>query len=162
MTRHISLALMAILCASCGYSAQFRVPESIKTIAVDLFENRTRYREVEFEFTNALRREVSAKTPLKIAPAEDADAIISGEIIGYRRYLLRETRADRPTEYRIVVTVKYQVKNVKTGAIVAENSRLRRGAEYQLLRGQVERQAREEAIRELARNVVQDAFNRWE
>ena len=143
-------------------TAQYRVPKGIKTIAVDLFQNRTRYSEVEFEFTTALRREVSAKTPLKIDKAENADAIISGEIIGYRRHLLRETRADSPTEYRIVVTVKYQVKNVKTGAIIAENSRLKRSADYQLLRGQVERQAREEAIRELARNLVQDAFNRWQ
>lgn len=162
MTRTLSLAVGIVLCVGCGYSTRFPVPEGVSTIAVELFQNRTLYREVEFEFTNALRREVSAKTSLDIASPDEADAVITGEIIDYQRRILRESRSDRPTEYRIIVTVSYKVTNQKTGAVIAERKRLRRGADYQLLRGQVERQAREEAIRELARNLVQDAFHRWE
>ena len=134
-------------------------PEGISTIAVEVFKNRTLYREVEFEFTNAVRREISIKTPLKVVDMDRADSVITGDIVDFRRDLLRESQVGVPTEYRITVVVNYQVKNLKTGGVIAEG-KLRRSADYQLMRGQVERQAREEAIRELARNVVQNAFHR--
>jgi hypothetical protein len=154
--------LSLLLCVGCGYSAHFKMPEGVDSVAIEVFRNRTLYREVDFEFTNALRREISAKTPLKIEAADQADALFTGEILDYRRYVLREDRNDVPTEFRVVIDVSYQVKDLKTGKVIAENKRMRRGEDYQLRRGQVEPEARAEAIRRLARNVVQDAFHRWE
>ena len=163
MIRRIAWCLLPLLCLSCwGYHVKWPMPEGFDTIAVEVFTNRTLYREVEFEFTNAVQREISVKTPLKIVGADGADALISGDIVDFRREVLRESQADRPTEYRITLVINYQVKMLKTGEVFAEGKKLRRSADYQLLRGQVEREARQEAIRELARNVVQHAFHRWE
>jgi len=160
MIRRLAWSLLALLCVSCwGYRSEWPAPEGIRTIAVEVFKNRTLYREVEFEFTNAVRREISIKTPLKVVDMDRADSVITGDIVDFRRDLLRESQVGVPTEYRITVVVNYQVKNLKTGGVIAEG-KLRRSADYQLMRGQVERQAREEAIRELARNVVQNAFHR--
>ena len=163
MMRTIFLAPLLLLCTGClGYQARMDMPDGVKTIAVDVFRNQTLYREVEFEFTNALRRELSAKTPLRIETVATADAVITGDLVDYVRKVLRESQTDMPTEYRITLVVNYTVTNLKTGAVIAQAQRMRRSVEYQVLRGETEAGAREEATRELARNVVQDAFLRWE
>lgn len=162
MSRTALWALIPLLGLGCTYSAQFRAPEGIQTIAVEIFQNRTLYTEVEYDLHRALRREIRMKTPLTLGSPLAADAVLTGQIIDYRRYVLRESQTDQPTEYRVVIVVSYDLTNRRTGGVIASSKRLRRGADYQLRQGQVERQAREEAIRELARNLVQHAFRQWD
>jgi hypothetical protein len=161
MTRNALVALLALLCAGCRYANRFPAPEGVDTVAIEVFNNRTLYRDLEYELQRALRREVTAKTPLTLGLPDTADAVLSGEILDYRRQVLRESRADRPTEYRIVLVVAYELTDRRTGTTLASTRQLHRAADYQLHQGQLESDAREEAIRELARELVQHAFHPW-
>jgi outer membrane lipopolysaccharide assembly protein LptE/RlpB len=96
--RHVAAALAAVLAmaalAGCGYQARFDVPPHLKTFTVATFTNKTLERNLDFEFTQALVREIHAKTRLRAAPPDEADLVITGEIDELSREVLRRKRGD--------------------------------------------------------------------
>ena len=91
------LALLAL--AGCwGYRAGFPLPPHIHTFTVAAFTNKTLERNLDFEFTQALIREIHAKTALRVAPPGEADLVIHGEIDAFERELLRRKRLEERDE----------------------------------------------------------------
>jgi hypothetical protein len=85
----------ALACAGCsGYAHYFPMPEGVRTVAITIFKNKTLYTNIEFEFTQALQREICAKTPLTIAPRGEADAVVAGSVDDYDKVVLREADTD--------------------------------------------------------------------
>ncbi len=170
----LALAAVAFCLPGCpGYTHGFALPpgaEGTKTVAVDIFTNKTLYTDVEFEFTQALQREVSAKTPLKIASRENADAAITGAILAYTKKVLRESESDAVSRYSIELTVTYEFTrlpaNGKPGSVIrstesTKTKRLKRSAEYEVMTHHSEADARAEAVRKIARKVVSHIFEPW-
>ena len=167
----VALALAAALAAlpGCrGYTHGFSLPpgaEGIKTVAINIFANKTLYTNVEFEFTQALQREVSAKTPLKIASRGNADAVITGAILSYKRVVLREFESDAVARYSIVLTVSYEFTRLPVEGepekVIRTSKKLERSAEYEVMSHLTEADARAEAVRRIARKVVSHIFETW-
>ena len=170
----LALAAVVLCLPGCpGYTHGFALPpgaEGMKTVAVDIFTNKTQYVNLEFEFTEALRREVSAKTPLTIALRGTADAAITGAIVAYERKVLREDKADAVSRYSIELTVTYEFTRLAANGepdkvIRSTNSikskKLKRSAEYEVMTNETEADARAEAIRKIARKVVSHIFETW-
>src|SRR5690606_23700927 len=89
MMRFVLMSLVIGLCvlvASCasdpskGYSTQSVYPEGLSSVAVPIFTNRTYVRDLEFELTDALIKEIEARTPYKVTPESRADSILLGHI----------------------------------------------------------------------------------
>jgi hypothetical protein len=170
-SRLIVLALLVVLAATpaCrGYRHGFGMPdgtEGVRTVAVDIFRNKTTYIDLDFEFARALQREVSAKTPLRIATRGRADSVIAGAIESYHKEVLRENRADDVTRYSIVIEVSYTFTRLPSDGrpekVIASARSLKRSAEYEVLTNATEREARAEAVRKLARQVVSHIFEQW-
>ena len=151
-----------------GYSHRFALPpeaEGARTIAIELFKNKTLYPDVEFEFASALQRDVCAKTPLAIASRGDADLVVTGSIDDYDRVVLREFESDDVARYSIVLSVSYTLTRLPShGArerVVSSGEGLSRSAEYEVLSNQTESDARAEAVRKIARKVVSHMFETW-
>lgn len=79
------LGLIA-LAAGCGYHAVgsgTHIPEGVHTMAVPIFENRTQAPRIELRMTQAVVRELSARTKLQIDAEANpsADATLKGTIL---------------------------------------------------------------------------------
>ena len=174
--RTLLLPALAVALAGCGYHVRFAVPPHIKTFHVDIFTNRTLERNLDFEFTQALIREIQAKTRLRLAHAEEADLLITGDIDELERYLLRRRayaapgdalvggtrrRLESRSEMRQRLFVNVAMVDRKQNATFSEGKRITRRVEYRLNSGETARMARDELVRELARRVVSQAFERW-
>ena len=168
--RKLAAAVAVCALAGCGYRTRFDLPPHIRTFSVATFTNRTLERNLDFEFTQALVREIHAKTPLRAAPPGQADLAVTGEIDELAREVLRRKRGDRDDEedrleqksemrHRLYVNVT-MVDRAK-GVTFFEGRRITRRVELRLHSGETARMARDELVRELARRVVSLAFERW-
>ena len=151
-----------------GYTRGFAMPpgaEGVKTVAVDIFKNKTLYTDIEFEFTRALQREICAKTPLKIARRGNADAVVYGAIESYTKAVLRESISDEVAKYSIALTVSYEFRRLpsdgKPEKVISSSEKLKRSAEYEVMSHLTEADARAEAVRKIARKVVSHMFEKW-
>jgi len=173
MNKLIACACLVVGLAGCGYRARFDLPPHIHTFTVATFTNRTLERNLDFEFTQALIREIHATTRLRVAPPGAADLAISGEIDELARAMLRRKTHERdmedgsddprdlPSEMRHRLYVNVAMLDRKKNVLFFEGKRITRRVEMRLNRGETPRMARDELVRELARRVVSLAFERW-
>jgi len=161
-------AALAVLTGCQGYSYRFAMPpgaENVKTVAIHIFKNRTLYTDVEFEFTAALQREICAKTPLTIASRGTAGSVITGSVDVYERVVLREFETDDVARYSIVLTVSYEFRRLPAEGepekLISSAKGLRRSAEYEVRSSITEADARAEAVRKIARDVVSHMLEKW-
>ncbi|NQT87355.1 hypothetical protein HQ560_11355 [bacterium] len=160
--RMLTPALALLLLAGCtGYKTKFDVPPHVKTYSVNIFTNKTLERNVDFEFTQALIREMGAKTNLKMVKADEADLLITGEIADYARHSLRRKSRGLKSEMRHQLFVNVAMLDQRKDRMFFEGQDITRRAEFAMNRGETRRQGREEVIRELARRVVSLAFEPW-
>ena len=98
--------------------------KDIKTVAVPIFDNKTRWREVEFELTNLVHREIKARTFLRlVSKPEDADIVIKGEITDYYKPVLVEDAQDQVIASESKITINVSVIDQKTGKnIISKNN----------------------------------------
>jgi hypothetical protein len=81
-----TLLLIVMASAGCasdptqGYSTTDVFPEHIKTIAVPILGNTTFIRGVEFDLTDALIKEIEARTPYHVTTQARADSILVANI----------------------------------------------------------------------------------
>jgi hypothetical protein len=104
-----------------GYSTQSTFREDVATVAIPIFDNDSFSRDVEFELTDALVKEIEARTPYKVASPARADTIIIGTI---RRVELDRLSKSRQTglaeEMIISLTVDFQWKDLRTDRTLLE------------------------------------------
>lgn len=153
------LVVLALACASCGYSAKPLVREEYRTVAIAIFENPTVRRAHEFDLTNAVTRMVHARTPYRIASRDAADLVLEGTILDYRTPALVEDRRDAVIESRVDITLQVVLTD-RAGKTVWQGSAVR-GAEFSTRRGESEDSARAEAIESLARWAVTTLEEKW-
>lgn len=104
---------IAVLLTGCGYHVAgrgSRLPANLKTIAVPALENRTARYRIEQRLTEALIRELLARTSYRVVsdPA-DADAMVRGQITGLESSaVVFDSATGRATV--MLVTVRAQVR----------------------------------------------------
>jgi hypothetical protein len=156
--------LLAAFLTGCGYSHGGTFPKEVSSIAVPIFENRTPYRDVEFDLTEALVKEIELKTPYKVVRSGDADTILVGVVTQVdQRVLSRRAVGGLPQEMEVSIVVSFEWKNQRTGnslrdrkgfATVGRNvPGLPVGEPYEI--------ARHEASQQLARDIVSVMREKW-
>jgi outer membrane lipopolysaccharide assembly protein LptE/RlpB len=109
----VALFFFGMLLAGCGYHVAGRagrLPANVKTIAVPALENRTiRYR-IEQRLTEAVVRELLARTSYRVvADPAAADAVLRGEITGLESSaVVFDAATGRATT--LLVTLRAQVR----------------------------------------------------
>ena len=147
-----------------GYSAGEDFDDEIRTVAVPVFDNHTFYRETEFRLTEALTKEIEHRTPYKVTPAAGADTMLSGTILSVDQRLLSRTFEGGLTqEAQVTVTVELEWKDLRSGEIIRQRSRLSGTGEYIPPRGVGEafEVGEHEAVAELAREIVSLMRSDW-
>jgi hypothetical protein len=147
-----------------GYAAGETYDDSVRTVAVHIFENRTFFRDVEFKLTEALAKELESRTPYKVARAGGADTILTGTVMSVdKRLLSREFTTGVPQEVQVVVVASFEWKDLRTGEIRRKRSRVEGTGEHIPTRPLSEpfEVARHAAVAELAREIVSAMRKDW-
>jgi hypothetical protein len=146
-----------------GYSNEPLFTSEVRSVYVEMFENESFRRGVEYELTDALAKRIEAETPYKIISSRNrADSIISGQISSVRQALLsieREmgTALEREVELRAVVNWK----NLKTGQLLIDNRSVIASGSYSTLQRQDFKYASSLAANNLARRIVELMEEEW-
>jgi hypothetical protein len=159
----ITIASFASFCGCAGYSNKSLFPEDVGSVYVEMFDNRSFWRGVEYELTDALAKRIEAETPYKIISSRDrADTVISGQIVSVNEsWLSTERQTGRPLEKEVEVRAVVNWKNLKTGELLIDNKSVSASASYSEWQEQGFRYGSTLAANNLARRIVELMEKEW-
>lgn len=115
----------------CGYTTKTELASNLKTIHIEPFKNkvnftgedsRSTYRTytagVETSVTNALIDRFILDGHLKVVSRENADLILSGELIEYRKDAVRYNANHDVEEYRVNIIVNVTLRDARSNQIL--------------------------------------------
>jgi len=108
-----TLFTAALLFSSCGYRMAGQttgLPESIKTIAITVFENESFEPNIEAAITRAVTQKFVDDGRLRVVPKARADALLTGTVIKYELDALSFDQFNYATSYRLKLSVTVTLK----------------------------------------------------
>ncbi len=146
-----------------GYSNASLFPDDIGSVYLEMFDNRSFRRGVEYTLTDALAKRIEAETPYKIVSSRDrADSIISGQLMAVGEGILTlEREIGRPLEKEVMLTAVVNWKNLKTGGLMINSETVTAAASYSQFQNQDFTYGSAVAANKLARNIVQLMQKPW-
>jgi hypothetical protein len=170
------LGICAFGLAGCGYTTRSLITQDYQTIYVRPFVNKisitgdtsvarqykTYYPLLENDITRRVIDQFILDGNLRIVKEEDADLILEGELVNYRKDALRYTGADdkQVEEYRISLVVNLRLYDVSAQSLLWKVNNFVGDTTY-FLQAKSESQAISEAVSDLARRVVDRAIDIW-
>ncbi|OGX06537.1 MAG: hypothetical protein A3G87_03585 [Omnitrophica bacterium RIFCSPLOWO2_12_FULL_50_11] len=168
--RWLSVLLYLSLLTGCGYTQQVHLPNDIKTIAVPTFadeippQSRFAYRPgLEIELTNAVIDRFIFDGNLKVVDESEADAILKGAVLAYEQEGLRFDDLESVEEYRLFLVVRFELMDQKTGEALITENYFSGQSDFFTSRtpASVRRVAANDAVTDLARNIVNRIVEAW-
>jgi hypothetical protein len=146
-----------------GYSNKSLFPEDVSSVYVEMFDNRSFRRGVEYELTDALAKRIETETPYKIISSRDrADTVISGQIVSVgESWLSTERQTGRPLEKEVELRAVVNWKNLKTGELLIDNKSVSASASYSEWQEQGFRYGSTLAANNLAQRIVELMEKEW-
>jgi hypothetical protein len=118
------------LATGCGYSTKGNLPGHIKSVAVPTFRNKTQQPAVESTITAAVINAFVTSGKLKVVAADRADSILEGEVIGYDIVSVAVDNRINVRQYRLVVTLNLQFRDMRQGAMLFRQEGLQEQADF--------------------------------
>jgi Lipopolysaccharide-assembly len=120
---HVALrgTLAGLLFSGCmGYRVGPVLKADYRSVAVPMFKNKTLKPQLEAQVTNGIIRRLQSDGTLRVDSLENADIVLDGEIVSYRRTRLRalQTEASTPREFRVYIDARVEAHNRVTGKII--------------------------------------------
>ena len=146
-----------------GYSNESLFPKDVETVRLEMFDNETFRRGVEYELSDALAKRIEVDTPYKIVTdAGRADTVIGGQIMGIQELALsvdRELGTVIESEVQLRAVVHW--KNIRTGELMIDHRPVSSSASYSTLQMQDFKYASNLAANNLARRIVELMEGSW-
>jgi hypothetical protein len=103
-----------------GYHLGPVLKANYKSVAVVMFKNKTLQPQLEAQVSNGIIRRLQSDGTLRVESKENADIILTGQILHYRRQELRalQTAVLTPREYRINIDARVEARDRVTGDLV--------------------------------------------
>ncbi len=118
------VAACTAMLGGCSYSTERPFSREFQTIHVEMLDSREFRRELEFRLTEALVKRIEMDTPYRIAERETADVLLTGEILSVgNRTFGTDFETGLPREIGSSVALRFQVKDLRTGAILVDRPR---------------------------------------
>ncbi|MDD5458529.1 MAG: LPS assembly lipoprotein LptE [Phycisphaerae bacterium] len=167
--KKIALLMLVIILAvsGCnpfsGYSNKSLYRADVSTVYVEMFEDSSFRRGIEYELTDALGKQIETKTPYKIVTDRNrADTIISGYITNVDEGVLTtERQVGRPLEKEITLSAKVNWKDLRTGELLIDNETVTASADYSQWLEQGFDYASSLAANKLAQRIVEQMETEW-
>ncbi len=163
------LVFLSLLFCGCGYTTKAVMPSGIKTVAVPDFkenipidENYTYEAGLGIGLTNAVIDRLIYDGNLKVADEDKADAVLYGDVTGYRQEIVRYDDYEGAEQYRLIISLKLRfVKN--DGTVIWEENNFSTDTEYFISGNdaKTEREALNELLEDTAKNIVDRIVEDW-
>jgi hypothetical protein len=146
-----------------GYSNESIFPKDVSSVCLEMFDNQSFRRGVEYDLSDALAKRIEAATPYKIISNKDrADTVISGQIVQIGELVLSvERETGLPLEREILLKAVVNWKNLKTGRLLIDNKSVTAEATYSAFQNQDFKYASALAANNLARKIVELMEIEW-
>jgi hypothetical protein len=146
-----------------GYSNKSLFPEDVGSVYVEMFDNKSFWRGVEYTLTDALAKRIETETPYKIISSRDrADTVISGQIVSVgESWLSTERQTGRPLEKEVELRAVVNWKNLKTGELLIDNKSVSASASYSEWQKQGFRYGSTLAANNLAQRIIELMEKEW-
>jgi len=169
--------LLPFAISGCGYTTRSMISNKYRTIYVVPFVNKTditnesytgsQYRiyrpHLETDITTVVVNKFLFDGNLKPVKEQDADLILKGELVDFRRDVLRYDNSDNVLEYRISLIINMSLWSKKEDKLLYEENNFTGETTY-FTTGAVaksEAAAVNDALTDLARRVVERAVDQW-
>ncbi len=138
------------------------LPDHIRTLAIQPFENETASPDLQRELLEAMRRDVDSRLGVRDAPVERADAVVRGVIRTYDvdvpvGFNTNETQAVA-SRRKLQITLDVQIVDQTSGKTLFERKGLRAEGEYA---ERDEASGRREAIKRIVNDLIEGAQSQW-
>ena len=159
----LSAFCLLFLAGCAGYSNTSLYPKDVATVYVEMFDNQSFRRGIEFELTDALAKRIEAQTPYKIVTNRDkADTVISGQIVQAKESVLTtERQIGRALEKNIELRAMVSWKNLRTGELLIDNKTVSASASYSEWQSQSFAYGSTLAANSLAERIVELMESGW-
>ena len=149
---------------SCGYTVRSGILQDIRTVNVALFENETYEHAVEVDLARLLAREFIVDGGLSVSGLQAADARISGTIKEYilEPHVYGDEEAD-VEQYLLKIRAQVSLESLPAGEIIWVEDVIEGETAYHVEGpfAMTEAEARNEALRDLARRIVRRTVGAW-
>ena len=145
------------------YSFRPAYDTGMRTIAVPVFENPTFYHGLEADLTEAIVKEIQARTPWVVVTA-NAESTLSGSITDLQMRPLTESRATGLVEdVALVMTVDFEWRDARTGEYIVRRREFSATESFVPARPSNERLelGQQAVVQELARAIVSEMRSSW-
>jgi hypothetical protein len=162
-----AILAVSLLLGGCSgpavYSNASLFPDDVSTVYVEMFDNTTFRREIEFTLSDALAKRIESQTPYKIVSDRDqADSVIGGQITGAGESILTiERNIGRALEKEAILTAVVNWKSLKTGRLMINSGTVTAAAGYSPFQDQDFTYASAVAANKLAERIVELMENPW-
>ncbi len=121
--RLAAILVLTGLLAGCGYQLPGRtgtkLPAEVRTIHVQMFENRTYRPFLEFDLANFVIGRLARSRLLRLVDhREAADAVLNGSIVLYETVPISYDRQDQIREYRSRMSVEAVLRHAADGRVL--------------------------------------------
>lgn len=166
----LGLAMILATLAGCatdptaGYSTQSAFRDDVTSVSVRMFENATFQRDLEFELTDAVIKELQSRTPYRIDSSARADTVLLGRITEARLRQLSKSRVSGLSEEVVIsVTIDFEWKDLRTDTTLVERRAF--SGQGLFVPSNPERESLElgryAAVQQLARDIVFEMRSVW-
>ncbi|OHB57172.1 MAG: hypothetical protein A2173_05485 [Planctomycetes bacterium RBG_13_44_8b] len=160
----VSVYLSMCGCAQItGYYSSSLYPQDVSSVCLEIFDNQSFRRGVEYELSDALAKRIETETPYKIISSRDrADTVMTGQISSINESILSiEREIGRALEREVQVRAVVNWKNLKTGELLINNQTVTAQATYSEFQNQDFNYASTVASNNLARKIVELMQKKW-
>jgi outer membrane lipopolysaccharide assembly protein LptE/RlpB len=130
MIRTLVMAVATTILSGCGYTTKGNLPSHIKSVAVPIFKNKTQQPAVESTITAAVVNAFTTSGKLKVVNIAEADSVLEGEVVGYDVLTVSVDQRINVRQYRLVVTLNLQFRDVRQGGMLFRQEGLQERADF--------------------------------
>lgn len=115
-----------------GYSDEPLFPTEVTSVYVEMFENQSFWRDVEYGLTDAISKRIESVTPYKVVSSRNrADSLLSGQIVSVGHSVLTtERETGRALEKSVDINVVVNWKDLRSGEFLIEGESLNATSSY--------------------------------
>lgn len=159
-------AALLFWAAGCGYMVGPPYSGEVRSVHVPIFENLTPRRNLEYQLTEAVQKQIQLKTGYVLAKESEsltADTRLTGKIVAANKAVLGETGYDDARELQFSLVVELTWEDLRTRKILLQQRypipldviQQRSQSEFAVELGQSRATAEHEAIQRMARQIVE-------
>jgi len=130
MNPGLSLVAVLLLTGCAGYHLGATQDLPYRSVAVPMFKNMTLLPQLEAQVSNAIIKRFQSDGTLEIRSVAEADVVLTGVILKYKRRPLRtlQTNTGTPREYKLTIAVRIEARD-HAGKLIFEPTTVEGSAE---------------------------------